>query len=199
MPGFYFSSSALIDQPNGFFQLGSDVYIKPGGGWGIPDPQIPNLPLEDPLWEYGTSKNVSYYTGLAYLDRFIPPPNQSLLAPAAPSVPIFGLSLPIQFNPQSYSNTFFDAAAFLPNIIQGPVQSQFGAPFNTQSYRDSYFDFSAFLPNIPTVPNPFFGLSLPTPFNSQSYRDSQFEANAILPVVQAAPNPFVNLWLIQIR
>jgi len=114
---FYGLSQAIVPY-KGFIQLGSDVYIQPGGGWGVPDPQIPNLALEDPLWEYGSSVNISRFSPLGYRDLFIQPLNQNLF-PAPPPVPFFGLSLPIQFSPQSYRDSYFDASAILP-VFQSP-------------------------------------------------------------------------------
>ncbi len=116
---FWAFSQFTLQRYTGWFQLGTDVYIQPGGGWGVPDPPIPNIPLEDPLLEYGSSVNITYWASGNYLDRFIQPRNQNLFQAPSP-IPFFGLSLPVSFNTNGYRDSYFDANGILPVVQPAP-------------------------------------------------------------------------------
>jgi hypothetical protein len=137
--------------------------------------------------DYGTSVNRYRFSDLSYRDYYIQPVNVSLYTTSA--LPFLGLSLPVPFNANRYLDTrnYNDSSnAFLPFIIQSPVQSLLGAPFNPLSYRDSFFDGSAFLPN--TIQNPVQSL-LGVSFNGLNYREYLTGENnpSLFPIVSVTP------------
>ena len=133
---------------------------------------------DPPSVSYEADLNISSVTANSFRDLFIPPLNLSLYAPPIAPTPFFGVASPAPFNPQTYRDSYFEANAFLPEIIQGAIQSYLGAPFDNKSYHDSFFDGTAILPNVVQC-----GVqsTLGAPFNPQNYRDTFFDGSAILP------------------